>query len=488
MKTVSGTRRAFLSSAAGGALALGIGGACGGKPPKQPNVLFICIDDLNDWVGCLGGHPDVKTPNLDRLAARGVLFSRAYCAAPACGPSRTAVMTGIRPATSGVYNNAQPFRESGVLRDAVTLPQHFMGHGYAAMGSGKIYHGIFPDPPSWDDYWPSKMTTRPPDPMPDGRPLNGIPETRHFDWGPVNVDNAEMGDVQVAEWVSGQLSKQHDTPFFLGCGFYKPHLPWYVPGKYFDMYPVDTITLPNVKEDDLDDIPEQGRRIARPGGDHATVLEHGQWRKAVQGYLASITFADDCLGTVIDALDAGPNSDDTIVILWSDHGWHLGEKLHWRKFALWEEATRNVLMVAAPGVTKPGGVCDATVNLLDVYPTLVDLCGLSPKPELEGESLVPFLRDPARPSNRPSLTTRSRNSHSLRSDRWRYIRYSDGTEELYDHDADEMEWDNLAGDPALGDVKRELAVWLPVVNAENSPVQDAETRRRRQEEMGIQLP
>jgi len=489
MYSQSTTRRAFLASLGTGAAALGLGGAVKtGHSQGRPNVLFMCVDDLNDWVGCLGGHPDVKTPNLDRLAARGVLFTRAYCAAPACCPSRTAVMTGVMPSTSGVYHNSQFFRDSEVLGDAVTLPQHFRAHGYRAAGSGKIYHGIFPDPPSWDDYWPSQAMTRPPDPMPENRPLNGIPDTSHFDWGPVDATDAEMGDMQVAEWAAGQLGRRHEKPFFIGCGFYKPHLPWYVPKKYFDMYPPEEITLPTVKEDDLDDVPELGRRMANPGRDHATVLKYGQWRKAVQGYLASITFADECVGKVIDALDAGPNRDDTIVVLWSDHGWHLGEKLHWRKFALWEEATRNVLMVVAPGVTEPGGVCRATVNLLDIYPTLVDLCGLEKKSGLEGESLVPYLEDPSLPSRRPSLTTRGRNNHSLRSDRWRYIRYSDGTEELYDHDADELEWHNLAGKPEYADIKRGLAGRLPKVNVENSPAEDRESQLRRMREMGIQLP
>ncbi|MBT4484996.1 MAG: sulfatase, partial [Candidatus Latescibacteria bacterium] len=301
----------------------------------KPNVLFIAIDDLNDWIGCLGGHPDVKKPNIDSLSQRGVIFTNAHCAAPACCPSRTALMTGIRPSTSGVYTNAQPFRQSKVLKNAVTIPQHFMAHGYHSLGTGKIYHGIYPDPPSWDDYWPSQMKTRPEDPMPENPPLNGIPNTRHFDWGPVDVSDEKMGDRQVADWTVRQLHRNHEKPFFLACGFYRPHLPWYVPQKYFDMYPPETITLPNVKVDDLDDVPPIGRKIARPGGDHTTVLKYNQWRKAVQGYLASISFVDACVGRVIDAFDKCRYRNNTIIVLWSDHGWHLGEKLHWRKFALW---------------------------------------------------------------------------------------------------------------------------------------------------------
>jgi arylsulfatase A-like enzyme len=278
-----------------------------------------------------------------------------------------------------------------------------------------------------------------------------------------------MSDWQVADWVIGQLRKKHDKPFFLGCGFFRPHLSWYVPQKYFDMYPVDKITLPDVKEDDLDDIPPMGKKIAKPEGDHAKVIKHNQWRKAVQGYLASISFVDECVGRVIDALDGSTYRDNTIVVLWSDHGWHLGEKLHWRKFALWEEATHNVLMFIAPGVTSAAGRCDAPVSLLDIYPTLVDLCELGKRPELEGDSLVQLLKNPKAQWKRPALTTYGRNNHSVRSKRWRYIRYSDGTEELYDHSTDELEWTNLAGDPNYAEVKAELGHWLPKTNAAESP-------------------
>ena len=484
------SRRDFMKRAGCGTAAMTMLG-CAGDTETQapdPNVLFIAIDDLNDWIGCLGGHPDVKTPNIDRLANRGTLFANAYCAAPSCNPSRASLMTGIRPSTSGVYSNSQMFRKSPVLKDAVTLSAHFKQNGYHAMGSGKIYHGIFPDPPSWDEYWPSMTTTRPNDPMPDNPPINGIPKTRHFDWGPVPVDNEDMADMQVAEWVSGQLGRNHDKPFFLACGFYRPHLPWYVPQKYFDMYPVDEIALPNVKDDDLDDIPERGKKIARPDRDHAKVLKHKQWRKAVQGYLASITFADDCVGKVIDALDNGPNAENTVVVLWSDHGWHLGEKLHWRKFALWEEATHNVLAIVAPGITKAGGRCDSPVNLIDIYPTLVELCGLPSRDELEGRSLMPLLENPGAQWDYPTLTTLGRNNHTIRSKRWRYIRYADGTEELYDHDADEMEWDNLAGDPKYADVKKDLARWLPEINREPIKAETAESMARMRVEQNIQLP
>ncbi len=459
-------RRQFLRLGALGAASaiLPTCSAMGQNQQDKPNVLFIAIDDLNDWIGCLGGHPDIKTPNLDRLAGRGVLFTNAHCSAPACNPSRASLMTGIRPSTSGVYYNANPWRKSPVLEDAVTLPQHFMAHGYRVVGGGKIYHGGFPDPPSWQEYFPSQIKNKPDDPIPENRPLNGIPRTAHFDWGPVPVDDEAMGDYQVADWAIGELQKKHDTPFFLGCGFFRPHLPWYVPKKYFDMYPLDKVTLPEIQQDDLDDVPPLGQKMAKPQGDHRKVIQHKQWAKAVQGYLASIRFTDACLGRLIDAFDKSAYKDNTIIVLWSDHGWHLGEKLHWRKFALWEEATHNVMMMIAPDVTRPNQRCSRPVTLLDIYPTLIELCQLKDKPELEGQSLVPLLKDPSAEWDRPALTTHGHQNHSLRTERWRYIRYSDGTEELYDHDNDPLEWTNLATNPKYAETRKKLAAWLPKTN------------------------
>jgi arylsulfatase A-like enzyme len=438
------------------------------EPANRPNVLFLAIDDLNDWVGVLDGYPGVKTPNLDRLARRGVLFTRAYCAAPACNPSRAALMCGIRPSTSGVYHNSQPWRPA--MPDAVTLAQYFMANGYRVEGGGKIFHGAYPDPASWHHY-----VKRSGDPMPRKRPLNGIPNTAHFDWGPVQAADKDMGDDKIAHWACDFLSKEHDKPFFLAAGMFRPHLPWYVPPKYFKEYPLDKIVLPKVPDDDLDDIPPLGKRIARPEGDHRKVLASHNWEKAVQGYLASITFSDRCIGMILDALDRSQYARNTLIVLWSDHGWHLGEKHHWRKFALWEEATRVPLIFVVPGVTKANQRCERTVNLMDIYPTLVELCGLEEKKGLEGVSLVPLLRDPRARWDRPSVTTHGRNNHSVRDERWRYIRYSDGTEELYDHDKDPMEWVNVASRPENAEVKKRLAAWLPRTNAP-----DAKSRPRRQ--------
>ncbi len=428
------------------------------EPP--PNVLFLAIDDLNDWTGFLGGYPGNKTPNLDRLAARGIKFTRAYCAAPACNPSRTALMTGLRPATSGVYLNSQPWRP--VMPEAVTMSQHFMAAGYRVEGGGKIFHGGFNDAASWQQYF-----KQPGDPKPGNMPVNGIAGTGNFDWGPVAEDDGAMADYKVVSWAEEFLAQKQDKPFFLAVGLYKPHLPWYVPEKYFEQFPVAGIRKPEVPADDLDDVPEAGRKMAKPDGDHRKVVENHQWEQAIQGYLASIAFTDGQVGRLLEALDKSPHGKNTIIVMWGDHGWHLGEKQHWRKFSLWEEATRVPMIIAAPGVSG-GQACERTVNLLDLYPTLIDLCGLEAK-KLDGASLAPLVRNPRAAWDRPSLTTHGRNNHSVRSERWRYIRYADGSEELYDHDQDPREYKNLASDPRHASVKDELAKWLPQTNAANAP-------------------
>jgi len=437
---------------------------------ERPNVLFIAVDDLNDWVGCLGGHPDCQSPNIDALAKRGVLFTRAYCAAPACNPSRAALMTGVRPWTSGVYTNRQPWRPA--MPDIPTLPQHFMQNGYEAVGSGKIFHGRYHEPESWNDYLKKGG-----DPKPSKKVLRS-PRSRSggIVWGVLDVSDKKMNDYKMVSYAVDYLEKDHDKPFFLACGIFRPHMPWQVPRKYYEMYPPGKIRLPKVLDTDLDDIPKAGVRMARPQGDHATMLKTGNWRYAVQAYLASITFADAQVGRLLKALDDSRYAKNTIVILWGDHGWHLGEKHHWRKFALWEEATRTPLMVTVPGLTKPNGVCKRTVDLMSVYPTLCELCGLSVPDHCEGPSIVPLLKNPDAEWNRPALTTHGRKNHAVRSERYRYIRYADGSEELYDHRNDPLEWNNLAGDARFAEVLKAHRKWLP---KENAPNAKSERRRRR---------
>ena len=434
----------------------------------KQNILFIAIDDMNDWIGCLKGHPNTITPNLDRLATLGMNFTSAHCAAPLCNPARAALMTGRRPSSTGVYLNSQPYHGSKVSAGAVTLNQHFKNNGYLTLGCGKIYHGTqgaFSDDQGWHEYGKTKDSLKLAGPM----PMAGAAAQAQFDWGPTESGDEAMHDYHTAEWAAKHLWTQHDEPMFLACGFSKPHLPWYVPKKYFDMHPLDGIQLPIVKEDDLDDVPEIGKKFARAAGDHARVIKAEAWKKGVQGYLAAITFADAMVGKVLDALEAGPNAKNTIIVLWSDHGWHLGEKSHWRKFTLWERSTRNILMVVAPGVTKAGSICEHPVSMMDIYPTLMDLSGLKAPGVQEGESLLTWLKNPKAPKKTPALTTYQFGNHAVRSERWRYIRYRDGSEELYDRDKDPNEWTNLAAKPEMVAVKKELAKWLPTRDEADAP-------------------
>ncbi len=458
------TRRQFLSTGLGALASAGCSDLSQVREEaarKRQNVLFIAIDDLNDWVGCLGGHPDTRTPNIDRLAARGRLFSRTYCSAPACNPSRASLLSGVLPSTSGVYKNNQPWRPK--LPDTVTLPGHFKSQGYLVHGRGKILHGRHSqDEQSWHEYI-RKGT----DPVPPNRPVNGIPKTSHFDWGPVDVPDDEMDDSKVAKWGAEFLQKEHDRPFFLACGLFRPHLPWYAPRKYHEMFPPESVTLPEVNENDLDDVPKAGRQMARPEGDHRNVTSTDNWRSAVSGYLASVAFADKTAGMILDALERSVHADNTIIVLWADHGWHLGEKLHWRKFALWEEATRCPLIISTPEMRRNRArnrECERTVTLLDIYPTLCDLCDL-PRPEqLQGNSLAPLLENPGRRWPHHALTTHRYRNHTIRSERYRYIQYANGSEELYDHETDELEWTNLAADPQYDAIKKRLRAALPSVN------------------------
>jgi arylsulfatase A-like enzyme len=460
-------RRRFLFETAGWLTGFAVGTACGSRSVRagqeakpRPNVM-IAVDDLNDWIGVLGRRQDVKTPNIDRLAKRGVVFTRAYCAAPSCNPSRTALLTGVRPSTSGIYENDNPWRP--VLPNAVTLPQYFLKHGYDVLGGGKIFHNSYNDKASWQQWFnPPKF------PEPAKVPANGL-NAAHFDWSPVDVPDEEMGDFKVVSWAIERWKEKREKPLFLAVGLIRPHLPWFAPKKYFDMYPLESIKRPEVKEDDLADIPAEGRRLATRSGDHRKVVAAGQWEKAIQGYLASITFADAQIGRLLDALDADPRGKETIIILWSDHGWNLGEKEHWRKFALWEETTRVTLIAVAPGVTPEGATCERTVGLMDIYPTLTELCGLPKKDGIEADSLVPLLKNPGAAWDRPALTTYLRGNHAVRSERWRYIRYHDGGEELYDHNADPREWTNLASDPKYAVIKKDLARWLPKTDAPTAP-------------------
>ncbi len=461
----------------------GVWGADGKK--GKPNVLFIAVDDLNDWIGVLGGHPQTLTPNIDRLAKRGVIFTNAHCAAPACNPSRAALMTGVPPYRSGVYLNPQPWRAA--MPKAVTIPQHFRAHGYKAIGSGKIYHGAYPDAASWNRYFPSLKRQSPGGyAVKKKKPFNGIARTRHFDWGPTEAKTEEMSDAKVAEWVVNELGKDHKKPFFLACGIYRPHLPWYAPKAYFDKFPLSSIRLPKVLKGDLGDVPAAGRKMAKPGGDHAKVVKHGQWKRAVQGYLASIHFADAMVGRVLKALEGSKYAENTIVVLWTDHGWHLGEKEHWRKFALWERATKTPMVWVVPkglsaalkGGTVVGGKCGEAVSLMDIYPTLIELCGLKKRGNIAGESLVGLLGEPTKRTDRVAITTHGKGNHAVRDRRYRYIRYAGGGSELYDLDKDPNEWVNLSGKKGYGEIEKRLRGRLPKAEAENAAFDRGKNRNK----------
>ncbi len=446
----------------------------------RPNVLFIAIDDLRDWVGFMGGYKArVFTPNLDRLAARGTAFLNAHTASPVCCPSRAAVMTGLMPSSSGVYNNRHWWRPH--RPELVTIPMHFKRHGYTTVGAGKIFHHTVGNnpPDQWDDFKRlifnddgfSRLTQRYRElypftrqqPKPDPFPLSGIvlysPEV---DWGALTKPEIEFDDAQSAQYGIDFLAQKHAKPFFLACGIFRPHLPWYIPQKYLDMYPLESIRLPTVPEDDLDDIPKAGKILAlRKAVDLKKVRDAGQWKTAVRHYLASITFADTQVGRLLDALDRSPYKWNTIIVLWSDHGWHLGEKNHWHKRTLWEAGTRVPFIVSAPGIGQPNQRCQQPVSLLDIYPTLVELCRLPPVKGLDGVSLTPQLHNPTKSRSRPAVIQSEEQHVAIRNERYRYIRYRDGSEELYDHQSDPNEWRNRAGDDSLNPVKSELARWVP---------------------------
>jgi arylsulfatase A-like enzyme len=430
--------------------------ATSGLATGKPNVLFIPVDDLNHWVGHLGRNPQTITPNLDRLAARGVSFSRAYCAAPACNPSRVALMSGRRPSSTGVYKNSDAWK--GKIPPAETLNVHFRNAGYFTAASGKIYHHGAGRPDDWD------LVQERPSHLPSARSLKSGGAGK-LAYAQLDGGDEIMPDFHVVNFAIEQLqSPAEQQPFFLACGIFRPHLAWNVPKKYFDMHPLDQIELPPHKPDDLDDVPPAGVRMAGAGGDHKNVTADDPeqlWKELVQAYLASITFADAQLGRLLDALDASPHRDNTIIVLWGDHGWSLGEKSHWRKFALWEEPTRAPLIWVAPGVTPAGKRCDTPVDFLNLYPTLCDLAGIGVPEHVEGFSLRPLLESPTADWTRPALTTHGRGNHAVRLRDWRYIRYADGGEELYKHGDDPLEYTNLAGSAEHEEIIAELKSHLP---------------------------
>ena len=432
---------------------------------RKPNILFIAVDDLNDWVGCLGGHPQARTPNIDRLAARGTLFRNAHCQAPLCNPSRSSLLTGLRPSTTGIYGLAPGFRAVPLLKVRVTLPQFLAANGYSTFAAGKIFHdGSIPvrdrtnEVQVWGDPgampYPPRKFVETPDPI------------KAMDWGVFPNRDEEQADWKIA---SSAIARLHaaDTaqPFFIGAGFRLPHVPCFASQKWFDLYPENQLLLPVVKENDRDDVPDFSWYLhwKLPEPRLSWLRTSGQWKPLVRAYLASISFMDSQVGRVLDALEKSTHAGNTIVVLWSDHGWHLGEKGITGKNTLWERSTRVPLIVVGPGVGI--GQCAQPVELLDLYPTLAQLTG-SPVPEgLEGHTLMPQLKDARAQRPWPAITTHNQDNHTVRSEHWRYIRYADGSEELYDHRSDPNEWTNLVKNAMSAGVIREHARWLPKTSA-----------------------
>ena len=423
----------------------------------RPNVVFIAVDDMNADLGCYG-HPLVKSPNIDRLAKEGVRFDRAYCQFPLCSPSRSSLMTGLRPGTTRVFNLQYHFRTG--LPDVVTLSQFFGQHGYYYARVGKIYHYGNPgdigtsgldDPKSWQEFINPAgrdKTTLETDII-NHTPKRGLGSAMSFlsDKGGADADHT---DGKVATEAIKLLEKHAREPFFLAVGFYKPHTPYVAPKKYFDLYPLEKIQLPQEPAEHLEHIPQPALASVKPWPLFG--VSTNQARECKQAYYATISFVDAQIGRVLDALDRLKLRDSTIVVFWSDHGYHLGEHGLWMKQSCFEESARVPLIIAAPGQKARGKVSPRTVELLDLYPTLADLAGLTPPNNLEGASLRPLLNDPKAKWTRPAFTQVQRAGfpgYSVRTERWRYTEWDDGAKgaQLYDHDQDPHELKNLAADP-----------------------------------------
>jgi len=443
---------------------------------EKPNVLFFAIDDQNDWIGYLKGHPQIKTPNIDKLAARGMAFTNAHCQAPLCNPSRSSLLTGLRPSSTGIYGLAPGIREVEQTKNHITLPQTFTSAGYATSTHGKIYHdgSMRPkDQKAEFNEWGKRGGK--------GKPKERIahlpPQLNHpaMDWGPYPAKDEDAGDYEIASSAIESLeSAPKDKPFFVACGFRLPHVPCFAPPAWFELYPDSALIMPPVKEDDRDDLPKFADflhwRLPEPR--LKTLRECNEWRPLVRAYLASTSFMDSQVGHVMAALEKTGRADNTIVVLWSDHGWHLGEKLITGKNTLWERSTHVPLLFSGPGITK--GTCNRTVELLDIFPTLLELCAFPARSDLEGHSLMPQLKDGNAPREWPAITTHNQGNHTIRTEDWRYIRYADGSEELYDLKADPNEWTNLASKPDLAAKKTELAKWLPKID--KAPVPGSKSR------------
>lgn len=437
--------------------------------PTRPNIVMIAIDDLNDWVEPLGGHPQVQTPAMAKLAQRAVTFTNAHCQAPLCNPSRTSIMTGLRPGSTGVYGLTPWFRALPEFKESVTMQQYFHRHGYETLIGGKVFHGAYGRGDGADaesDVWGPNASVGA---MPKQKLIPPTPGGNHplMDWGTFPHRDEDKGDWKVASWAVNQLSQmQTEKPFFLSVGFSLPHVPCYATQKWFDLYPEESLTLPPMMAGDRDDTPDASWYIHwnLPEPRTKWLVENNQLKPLVRAYLASISFVDSQVGRVLDAIEVSPYADNTIIVLWSDHGYHLGEKAISGKNSLWARSTHVPLMFAGPMIAG-NRKCDQPAELLDIYPTLAALAGLPQPDGVEGISLTPQLDDVNASRERPAICTHNAGNHSACDQRWRYIVYADGSEELYDRSTDPNEFDNLldgdANDPELAAVVDRLRKWLP---------------------------
>tara|TARA_B110000003_G_C16635014_1_gene528056 strand:+ start:261 stop:1709 length:1449 start_codon:yes stop_codon:yes gene_type:complete len=436
----------------------------------NPNVLMIIVDDLNDWVGYSKGHPDVQTPHIDKLAARGIAFTNAHCQFPVCGPSRASIFSGFRPDTTWILNNDVKSSDIEVLKKSREIGSellhcYFNRHGYKTMAVGKLQHRHI-----------AKNSTE----MSGGRPAaKKAPQRLSFnskytgtDWGIFDLKDEDTADHKSAQWAVERLKEQHNKPFMLMVGFIRPHVPWTVPKQWWELYDRDKIALAPYQKDDLDDLPAASIDTNLLGfmPQVEKLKKSGQLRDATHSYLAAVSFVDHKIGMVLEALDNSPYKDNTIVILFSDHGYHIGEKGSFQKHSLWQRATCVPMIISTPRMTV-GKQCHKPVELLDVYPTMLDLCGLPPNLKNEGISLVPLLEDLDLEWDKYAITTYRKQkkhcistavtyvkeaSHSVFGERYHYILYHDGSEELYDLEKDPNEWQNIASDEEMQPVKERL--------------------------------
>lgn len=432
-----------------------------GREPM--NVLLLIADDLNTWIQ---EDPDrytgkVVAPNLQKLGESGLVFTNAYCASPFCVPSRSAMWSGVSPHKSGIYHNQTNIAASEPLKSAVSLFKLFQDAGYYTAGYGKITHG-------WSDRGFDEKINHKRDPRPPGAPIQSVGAGEQ-DWGTIHIPEANMNDTLSADRAIAAIEGEHAKPFFIVCGTFNPHMAWFVPQKYYDMFPLDEVTLPELNPNDFDDIPPLADEVVSGKRTFTNkVLEAGLHKSAVQAYLATTAYVDAQHGRVIDALEKSPHRDNTIVVFISDHGFHLAEKDHWQKGTLWQEATNSILMVRVPGLTESGGVTDRCVSLQDLYPTLVELCGLSKPSYVDGKSFRPLLENPQETWESTAISYLYDQYASIRTERYRFTRYKEGQVELYDHSKDPHEWKNEADNPEYANVLRRLAKRLPPI-AEMAP-------------------